>query len=68
MNFATATTAELKAAGFTVKTIRGQKGPKSSLWGVKGRHSGKNRKGQVAAPVGKMNTNEVAEVGMMTSR
>lgn len=36
MNFATATKKELAAAGYKVKKVRGQKGPKKSLWGVKG--------------------------------
>lgn len=68
MNFATATPSELAAAGFTIKKVRGQKGPKTSLWGVKGRNSGVNRKGQVAAPVGKMNTSEMDGGRPMRSR
>ena len=34
---------------------------RKSMWGVKSRVSGKNRKGQVAAPVGRMNSNMVME-------
>ncbi len=39
---------------FTTTVLKTKKAPKRSLWGVKGRHSGVNRKGQVAAPVGRM--------------
>ena len=41
---------------------------RKSLWGVKSRVSGKNRKGQVAAPVGRMNSNQLMEGGVMRAR
>ena len=68
INFATATPAQLAAAGFSFKKCRGQKGPKHSLLGVKGRNSGVNRKGQVAAPVGKMNSAELDQGRPMRAR
>ena len=68
LNFATATPEELAEAGFTVKTLRGQKGSKKSLWGVKSRVSGVNRKGQVAHKVGEMSTDIVMDGGVMRAR
>ena len=45
----------------TVTVLRSQKGPKKSLWGVKSRVSGKNRKGQVAKGVGSMDNNIIMD-------
>ena len=68
INFATATPTQLAEAGYSFKTCRAQRGPKKSLLGVKGRNSGVNRKGQVAAPVGKMNTSELDQGRPMRAR
>ena len=61
--------AELELKGLTPKVtrVRGQRGPKKSLWGVKSRVSGVNRKGQVAHKVGNMNPNLPTEGKVMTN-
>ena len=41
---------------------------RKSLWGLKSRVSGKNRKGQVAHGVGSMDSNTVMESGVMRAR
>ena len=67
LNFATATPEELAEAGFTVTTLKGQKGPKKSAFGVKSRYSGVNRKSQVCHKVGNMNSN-ITDGGLMKAR
>ena len=52
----------------SITVLRGSKGPKKSLWGVKSRVSGKNRKGQVAHGVGSMDTVAIMEAGTMRAR
>ena len=52
----------------SITVLRGQRGPKKSLWGVKSRVSGKNRKGQVAHGVGSMDANQVMDGGTMRAR
>ena len=48
--------------GFKVTVLKSQFGRRrKSLWGVKSRVSGKNRKGQVAHGVGSMDSNMVMD-------
>ena len=57
---------ELQAKGLTVTVtkLRGASTKhRKSLWGVKSRVSGKNRKGQVAHGVGSMDASQVMEGG-----
>lgn len=53
--------------GFKVTILPPQKGPKKSVFGVKSRYSGVNRKAQVCHKVGNMNSN-ISDGGVMKSR
>ena len=54
-------------SGYKVIILPPAKGPKKSVFGVKSRYSGVNRKNQVCHKIGNMNSN-ISDGGVMVSR